>query len=84
LAMITAIGGIAMATADITTAAVTEYSRTTAQARTNPGSWPAVVLAQPKATAPHVRPRHCVRQPRPSAGGYQAGGASVMITAPIP
>jgi hypothetical protein len=35
LAMITAIGGIASATADITTAAVTEYSRTTAQASTN-------------------------------------------------
>lgn len=35
LAMITATGGIATATTDITTAAVTEYNRTTAQDRTN-------------------------------------------------
>jgi hypothetical protein len=37
--MITAIGEIATDTADITTATITEYSRTTAHASTNGPTW---------------------------------------------
>jgi hypothetical protein len=47
--MITAIGGIAKATTDITTAAATEYNRTTAQDRTNK---PMAALGRPHPARP--------------------------------
>ena len=57
--MITAIGGIASATADITTAAVTEYSRTTAQASTNKPTQRAI-----KAKYSRFRTVICYPEPR--------------------
>ncbi len=75
--MITAIGGIASATADITTAAMTEYSRTTAQASTNMPTQTAISMK-------YSRSRHTARPyPKPASsirpGASGRGGARPTV-----